>query len=52
MLGQPLGVMVDHHLVKVLQDESKAFFLNFHSFSFPSTEDHILLTHHLAFSLK
>lgn len=29
MFGQPVGVMVDHCLVKVLQDESKAFFFNF-----------------------
>ena len=25
MLGQPMGLMVNHHLVKVLQEESKAF---------------------------
>lgn len=26
MFGQPMGLMVNHHLVKVLQNESKAFY--------------------------
>lgn len=55
MFGKPLGVMVDHHLVKVLQDESKAYFFNFHLFLFYDvgkepkllTNQHFLESEHL-----